>query len=188
MGGWVGRGNGRALTCKKDEGQLEAWLMCVDVDAGMEMPCVGEDRVAGGERVDGKVGGWLRAGICRCAWLDGWMGECEGAALALAMPVTEGRLKPWPVAATGQHFTQFPLCLHASHLRAAWYWLHMGCIPYGVCVLTLAIAYVCAVQGDSWTVAFHDAEDAVAFSLQVYMRMCTCMKDSKKSSHNCICG
>jgi membrane-bound metal-dependent hydrolase YbcI (DUF457 family) len=23
------------------------------------------------------------------------------------------------------------------------------------------------VQGDSWTVAFHDAEDAVAFSLQV---------------------
>lgn len=26
---------------------------------------------------------------------------------------------------------------------------------------------LCALQGDSWTIAFHEAEDAVAFSLQV---------------------
>jgi hypothetical protein len=29
------------------------------------------------------------------------------------------------------------------------------------------VVYLRGIQGDSWTLAFHDAEDAVAFSLQV---------------------
>jgi hypothetical protein len=50
-------------------------------------------------------------------------------------------------------------------------------IPYFTCAVQachMHAGYVLDQEGDSWAVAFHDADDAVAFSLQV---SCGCSSD-----------